>query len=150
MARSSIRTWLGANGIALALAAYASSAAAAGPVETRQAVMKHVGQAIKEASPFLSTGVPYDAAKVRKLMAAVAADARKLKALYPAASGADPKSLADPRVWQNKADFDKRLAAMGAAATAAGAATSTETFRPAFLSLGTTCQSCHAIYRKQK
>jgi cytochrome c556 len=150
MSRSSTLIRLGASGIALALTFSVTSAATAGPVETRQAVMKHVGQAIKDASPFLSSGVPYDAAKVKTLMAGVAADARKLKALYPAASGADPKSLADPKVWQNKADFDKRLAAMGAAALAAGRATSTETFRPAFLSLGTTCQSCHAVYRKQK
>ena len=81
---------------------------------------------------------------------AVAQDAGKLKGLYPAGSGADPKTAADPKIWQNKADFDKRLTEMAGLAAAAGKASSADTFKPAFSSLGATCKSCHDIYRKKK
>ena len=80
----------------------------------------------------------------------VATAAKKLKSLYPAGSGADAKSAADPKVWENKADFDKKLAEMGTAAAAAGKASTAEAFKPAYAALGATCKSCHDIYRKKK
>ena len=78
----------------------------------------------------------------------IGAAAKKLHGLYPAGSGADPKSSADPKIWTNKADFDKRLAEMGTLAAAAGKTTTAETFKPAFSALGATCKSCHDVYRK--
>jgi cytochrome c556 len=83
-------------------------------------------------------------------MDGVAGAAKKLHGLYPAGSGADPKSAADPKVWENKADFDKRLTEMGTLAAAAGKASSADSFKPAFAALGATCKSCHDIYRKKK
>jgi cytochrome c556 len=83
-------------------------------------------------------------------MDAVAASAKKLHTLYPAGSGADPKTAADPKIWDNKADFDKRLTEMATLATAAGKATSADTFKPAFAAVGATCKSCHDVYRKKK
>ena len=74
--------------------------------------MKDVGQSMKEAAG-LNSPATFDAAKAKALMDGVAADAKKLNGLYPAGSGADPKSAADPKIWENKADFDKRLAEMG-------------------------------------
>jgi cytochrome c556 len=122
----------------------------AGPVEQRQATMKHVGQQMKQAAAFTSPATPFDAAKVKALMDGVAADATKLKGLYPAGSGADPKTAADPKIWQDKPDFDKRLGEMARLASLAGAATSTDAFKPAFSAVGATCKSCHDIYRKKK
>jgi cytochrome c556 len=133
----------------LAVAAFAVSAASAGPMEDRQAAMKAVGQAMKEGAG-INSPATFDAAKAKSLMDGIAANAKKLKGLYPAGSGADPKSSADPKIWQNKADFDKRLSEMAAAATAAGKATTAETFKPAYVAVGATCKSCHDIYRKKK
>lgn len=133
----------------LAMAAFAVSAAAASPLEERQAAMKAVGQAMKEGAG-LNSPTTFDAAKAKSLMNGVAANAKKLKSLYPKGSGSDPKTSADPKIWENKADFDKRLGEMGAAATAAGKATSAETFKPAYAALGATCKSCHDLYRKKK
>jgi cytochrome c556 len=133
----------------LAIAGFVVTAAAAGPMEDRQATMKAVGQSMKEGAG-INSPAGFDAAKAKSLMDSVAANAKKLKGLYPAGSGADPKSAADPKIWENKADFDKRLSEMGAAATAAGKATSAETFKPAYVALGATCKSCHDIYRKKK
>jgi cytochrome c556 len=139
---------LAGAGAAFALAGAAISAG--NPMDERQATMKQVGQTMKEASAFGSAQTPFDAAKVKTLMDAVSASAKKLHGLYPAGSGSDPKSAADPKIWENKADFDKRLTEMGTLATAASKTTSTDTFKPAFSALGATCKSCHDIYRKKK
>lgn len=150
MTRSRTVVWALAAGAALALSAASVAVSAGNPVEDRQAAMKQVGQTMKEAAAFNSAATPFDAAKVKGLMDTLASDSKKLHGLYPAGSGADPKTAADPKIWDNKADFDKRLAEMGTLATAAGKATSTDTFKPAFAAVGATCKSCHDIYRKKK
>ena len=145
MKRTRTVVWTAAAAGVLAIA----TAAVGSPMEDRQATMKAVGQSMKEATA-LTSPTTYDAAKAKTAMDAVAAAAKKLKGLYPAGSGDDPKSAADPKVWTNKADFEKRLAEMGTLATAAGKTTSADTFKPAFSALGATCKSCHDIYRKKK
>jgi cytochrome c556 len=151
MSRS--RTVMWSVGVAVSAAlAVAGVAASQGssPVEQRQAAMKHVGQEMKAAGAYTSASTPFDAAKVKALMDGVAGDAAKLRGLYPAGSDADPKSAADPKIWQNKADFDKRLGELARLAGAAGATTSTDAYKPAFSAVGATCKSCHDIYRKKK
>jgi len=138
-----------AAGAALAVAGVAASQGL-GPVDQRQAIMKHVGQEMKEGAAFTSAATPFDPAKVHAAMDGVAEDANRLKSLYPAGSGADPKTAADPKIWQNKADFDKRLSELASLAAAAGRTTSTDAYRPAFSAVGATCKSCHDIYRKKK
>ncbi len=139
-----------AAGMVLALAVASPAVSAGNPAEERQATMKQVGQAMKESAAFTSAQTPFDAAKVKSLMDGVAGAAKKLHGLYPPGSGADPKSAADPKIWENKADFDKRLTEMGTLAAAAGKTTSTDSFKPAFSALGATCKSCHDVYRKKK
>jgi cytochrome c556 len=151
MSRS--RTVLWTVGVAVSAALGVAGMAAsqgASPVEQRQAAMKQVGQQMKAGGAYTSAATPFDAAKVKALMDGVAADATKLRGLYPAGSDADPKSAADPKIWQNKADFDKRLAELARLASVAGAATSTDAYKPAFSAVGGTCKSCHDIYRKKK
>jgi cytochrome c556 len=149
MSRS--RAVLSVMGVAAAVAiAGVAASQGSSPVEQRQAVMKHVGQQMKAGAAFTSAGTPFDAAKVKALMDGVAADAGKLHGLYPAGSDADPKTAADPKIWQNKADFDKRLGELARLASVAGATTSTDAYKPAFSAVGATCKSCHDIYRKKK
>jgi cytochrome c556 len=149
MMRVSTVLWATVGGAALALSLGFAAMSAGNPVEERQATMKAVGQSMKEGAG-LNSAASFDAAKAKAAMDSVAAAAKKLKGLYPAGSGADPKSAADPKVWENKADFDKKLADMGAAASAAGKATTAEAYKPAYAALGATCKSCHDIYRKKK
>jgi cytochrome c556 len=136
-------------GAALALGAATAAVSAGSPMDERQATMKQVGQAMKE-SAAINSPTTFDATKAKTLMDTVGAAAKKLHGLYPPGSGADPKSAADPKIWENKADFDKRLTEMGTLAAAAGKTTSADTFKPAFSALGATCKSCHDIYRKKK
>ncbi|MGZ6019889.1 MAG: c-type cytochrome [Phenylobacterium sp.] len=140
---------LAAGGACLALSMAFSAVSAGNPVEDRQATMKAVGQSMKEAAA-INTPATFDAAKAKTLMDGVAANAKKLHCLYPAGSDKDPKTEADPKIWANKADFDKRLAEMGTLATAAGKTTTAETFKPAYSAVGATCKGCHDIYRMKK
>ena len=138
-----------AAGSALVLAT-ALVAQAATPAEQRREVMKQTGMTMRDSAAFVSGQSPYDAAKVKTLMSGIAGNAAKLKGLYPAGSGADPKTEAAPAIWANKADFEKRLAEMGALANAAGKAKTLDEFKPAFQKVSATCKSCHDLYRKKK
>ena len=60
------------------------------------------------------------------------------------------RTEADPKIWQNKADFDKRLTELATLATAASKATTPETFKPAFQKVGASCKACHDVYRMKK
>ena len=139
-----------ASGVILSLALASVAAAGGTQVADRQAAMKAIAQSMKAAFGYASGQTPFDAARVKTALGQVSASATKLHGLFPAGGGGDPKSAADPKVWTNKADFDKRLTDMGTLATAAGKATSPETLKPALSALGANCKSCHDIYRMKK
>jgi cytochrome c556 len=149
MKRSSTVLWAAAGGACLALSVAFAAVSAGNPVEDRQATMKAVGQAMKEGAG-VNSPATFDAAKAKTLMDGVAADAKKLHGLYPAGSDKDPKTAADPKIWDNKADFDKRLTEMATLASTAGKATTADAFKPAYAAVGATCKSCHDLYRKKK
>jgi len=137
-----------AVGATLAVGLSSLMLAAADPVADRQAAMKDVGQQMKDAAG-LNSAATFDAAKAKTLMGAVAADVKKAAGLFTAGSGADPKTLAAPSIWENNADFNKRLTELTTLATTAGNATTAEAYAPAFKAVGATCKSCHDIYRKK-
>ncbi|WP_293365756.1 cytochrome c [Phenylobacterium sp.] len=149
MTRTRTLVWATTASAVLAIGVSSLALSAGNPVEERQATMKAVGQSMKEAAG-LNSPATFDAAKAKIAMEAVAADAKKLHGLYPAGSGADPKTSADPKIWENKADFDKRLTEMATLAATAGKTTSADAFKPAFSAVGATCKSCHDVYRKKK
>lgn len=148
MKRSRTVAWAAA-GSALVLSA-ALVANAANPAEQRREIMKQTGFVMRDSTGFLTGQTPWNAPKAKALMTSLAGHATKLKTLYPAGSGNEPKSEASPAIWTNKPDFDKRLTEMGALATAAGKAKTAEEFKPAFQKVSATCKSCHDVYRKKK
>jgi cytochrome c556 len=150
MNRSRTILLAGVLGAVLVLAGAFAAASAGTEVADRQAAMKQVGQTMKAASAFTSASTPYDPAKVKLLMDTIAADAQKLKGLYPPDTASDPKTAADPKIWQDKADFEKRLGQMGSAALAVENAKDSDSFKTAFGAVGATCKSCHDVYRMKK
>lgn len=141
--------WASAAAAGLAVVIASAAGAAGNPVEERQGLMKQVGQAMKEVGPFVGGATPYDAAKVNAAMATIAANADKLHKLYPPDSKDAPKTEALPKIWENKADFDKRLTELSKLAKDAQKSTDSATFKPAFLALGASCKGCHDNYRKK-
>ena len=139
--------WAAIAGLGLAAGLSTAAVCAGNPVEDRQATMKGVAQSMKEGGALQAA---FDAGKAKTTMDSVVAAAKKLKGLYPAGSDADPKSGADPKVWSQRADFEKRLAEMGTLATNAGKAKDADSYKTAYKSLGETCKSCHDIYRMKK
>src|ERR1700759_2162228 len=130
MKRSSTVLWASVGGACLALSLGFAAVSAGNPVEERQAAMKAVGQSMKEGAG-INSPANFDAEKAKTIMEAVAANAKKLHGLYPAGSGADPKTEADPKIWENKADFDKRLTELATLATTASKATTADAYKPA-------------------
>ena len=144
-----IRTvvWAAVAGLSLAAA---GAWAAGNPVADRQAAMKQVAAAMKDGSGYVSGQTAWDAAKVKTVMTGLSASSKKAHGLFTAGSDKDPKTAADPKIWTNRADFDKRMNEMAALATAASKASSADDFKPKFLALGATCKGCHDLYRKKK
>jgi len=141
-------------GLAMAAAAaglavvIASQAGAAGnPVEERQGLMKQQGQVMKEGGALLAN---FDAARAKTLMATLSSSADKLHALYPASSKDAPKTEALPKIWENKADFDKRLTELSKLAKDAGNASTVDAYKPAYMAIGKACKDCHDQYRAKK
>jgi cytochrome c556 len=139
-----------AAGIGLSVIVAASAAGAGNPVEERQATMKLIGQSVKEASAYVTGKEAWDATKVKAVMGGIAANAKKAHGLFPKGSDKDPKSEALPKIWENRADFDKKLDDLANAATTAGKSASVDELKTSFKALGGTCKSCHDEYRAKK
>jgi len=78
--------------------------------------------------------------------------AAAIPGLFPPGS-AHPQSRARPEIWKNKADFDAKARAMGAAAarvTAAGKAGDLKAYAAAAADLGNSCKACHSAYRAEQ
>jgi cytochrome c556 len=98
--------------------------------------------------------IAYDQAKVDEAFAKLKAIAPKLSALYPeTAKGQAPDAdyYASEKVWQNKADFDARLAKLAKDIDAnAPKATSLDGLKEARAVIVETCNGCHEVYRLKK
>ncbi len=146
------RRRLNALGLTVALVACASawSGQAANPtVSSRQATMKAIAGQMKQASGFATGQTAWDPVKVKALMTAVAANAKKSKDLFPAKSASDPDSSATPATWEHRADVLKRFDELAKLSLAAGGAKTQQDFRAQLTPLGGTCKGCHDTYRKK-
>jgi cytochrome c556 len=127
-----------------------ASAGAPDIVAQRQALMKQMGFAMRDAGAFLNPQTPYDAAKVREEAQVLVDAGRKLPGLFPPDSLSDPKTAADPKILQNRDDFTRRLEDLAKLASQARTAGTAEDLKPSFVAIGGACKSCHDTYRKKK
>ena len=78
--------------------------------------------------------------------------AAAIPGLFPEGS-AHPQSRAKAEIWKNKADFDAKAKAMGAAAarvTAAGKAGDLKAYAAAAQDTTNACKACHTVYRAEQ
>ncbi len=121
------------------------------PYKQRQAVMKVNGKAAKTMGDMLKGTTAFDAAAVNAVLLEMQAADADLPNLFPEGS-ADPESQAAPAIWENRADFDARVAKFIADIDAAVAANPQDEagVQTVLAQLGENCKGCHENYRLKK
>jgi cytochrome c556 len=134
--------------IALLVLAAGLAAAQSNPIAARKALMKANGQQAKIGAAIAKGDAPFDAEKVQTILATFVDAAEKAPALFPDNSKTGGKTEALPSIWKNKADFEARLAKLGADAKAAQAeAKDLASFKAIWAGLiRKNCTGCHEKY----
>ena len=140
---------------AATLAAVASTAtivlAQQNPILARQEIMKKSDDDLKELSRMMRGEVPYDAAKVSAAYASMEDSYKKGHGLFTENSKTGEKTRASPKIWENRADFDAKLAAfIKVAGEAKTKATNEEAFKTVHQAVIKACDNCHADYRMRR
>jgi cytochrome c556 len=100
----------------------------------------------------VSGKAPYDAAALAKRADRVAFVAGILPEAFPAGSGTGAPTRALPEIWQNRAEFDKLMQALGdksAALATTAKSNDLKQIQPAFSALGDACKACHDKFREK-
>jgi len=119
------------------------------PIAARKALMKENGAQSKNARDMIEGKQPFDLAKAQKVLTTFAAVNDKGKDLWPDNSKTgDTASL--PAIWENKADFDAKLAKLSSDAKAAESKVKDlDSFKAVIGDVGKDCGGCHNTYRKK-
>jgi cytochrome c556 len=120
------------------------------PIAARKALMKGNGDQNKIATEMLEGKQPFDLAAAKKVLLSFAEAGEKAPALFPDDSKTGGDTAALPPVWENKADFNARLAKLAKdAKAAADATTDMDTFKVQITEVRKNCGGCHQTYRKR-
>lgn len=135
------------------LAAFAAttSLANADPIEIRQNMMKSVGAATGTLGKMVKGEIPYDAQLAGMAMRVLFTTPSGFVTQFP--EGADsPTSEAGPKIWEDRAGFEKAALDMQTAAMAAipAASESLDALKASFGSVAQNCRACHETYRVKK
>ena len=121
------------------------------PIKERQEIMKKSDEDLKLLSRMMRDEVPYDAAKVSAAYASMETSYKKAQGLFPDDSKTGENTRASPKVWENRADFDAKLAAfIKVAGDAKGKATRAAGFKEIHPAVIKGCDNCHADYRMRR
>jgi cytochrome c556 len=137
--------------LAAAVAAFGVTAVVAqgDPIAARKALMKENGAQSRIAREMMEGKRPFDLAAAKKALATFADSADKAKELFPESSKTGD-TAALPEIWENKADFEAKLAKFGAEAKAAeGKVKDLDSFKAEMAVVGKNCGGCHQPYRKK-
>jgi cytochrome c556 len=140
-----------ALGAVLVAAIAIGAASATGVIRDRQQAMKDVGGAMQNLAAIAKKEAPFDAAVVNENAGTIAEALKKSASLFPEGSReGDVETWANPEIWSNPLDFEKKLEAAEAAAIALQSVDVETAFAPALGKLGNTCKNCHQTYRRPK
>ena len=133
---------------AVALGATAVMAQNLAPIKERQEIMKKTNDDTKVLTAMAKGEAPFDAAKAQALLSGIEERTKKAATLFPDDSKTGEKTRASAKVWENRADFDAKLADMIKVADNARAkATSEASFKEIHPGVVKACDNCHADYR---
>jgi cytochrome c556 len=142
-----VRTVLAAAAFALGITAVVAQS---DPIAARKAIMKENGAQSRIATEMIEGKRPFDLAAAKKVLHTFADAATQIKPLFPDNSkSGDTAAL--PAIWENKADFEAKLAKFGADAKAAEPkVTDAESFKTQVNEVRKNCGGCHQPYRKRQ
>ena len=138
--------------LAAAVLAFGATALVAqnDPIAARKALMKANGDQNKVATEMLEGKRPFDLAQAKKVFATFIEAGEKAPALFPDNSKTGGDTAALPPIWENKADFNARLAKLAKDSKAAESGTKdVDSFKAQITEVRKNCGGCHQTYRKK-
>jgi cytochrome c556 len=119
------------------------------PIAARKALMKGNGDQNRVATEMLEGKRAFNLEEAKKVLATFAETGEKAPALFPDASKTGD-TAALPAIWENKSDFNARLAKMASESKAAMDATKDlDSFKVQITEVRKNCGGCHQTYRKR-
>jgi cytochrome c556 len=138
--------------LALAVLAFGATAlvAQSDPIAARKALMKANGDQNRVATEMLEGKRPFNLDEAKKVLATFAEAGEKAPALFPDDSKTGGDTAALPAVWENKSDFQAKLAKFAHDSKAALDATKDlDSFKVQITEVRKNCGGCHQTYRKR-
>ena len=138
--------------LAVAIAALGVTAVVAqsDPIAARKALMKENGNQARIAREMIEGKQPFNLDAAKKVLATFGETHDKAKNLWPDSSKTGGDTAALPAIWENKADFDAKLAKLSSDSKAQDAGVKDlDTFKAAMAEIGKNCGGCHNTYRKK-
>ena len=121
------------------------------PIAARKALMKSNGDQNRVATEMLEGKRPFNLDEAKKVFVVFAEAGEKAPALFPDNSKTGGDTAALPPIWENKADFNAKLAKFASESKAAGDATKDlDTFKVQITEVRKNCGGCHQTYRKRR
>ena len=147
-----IRTILALCAIGFGLAFSAGAVVAQNdPIAQRKALMKAVGDTGRAPAAMLKGEQPFNLAAVQAALKAMQEAGKASPALYPDTSKAGGDSVALPKIWENKADFNAKLAKLESDATSGlSKITDEASFKASYPDILRSCGDCHRDYRGRR
>jgi cytochrome c556 len=138
--------------LAIVVAAVGVTAVAAqqNPIEARKAIMKANGQQAAVGAKMAKGEEPFSLEKAKTIFVTYQKVA-EAHVLWPDNSKTGGETASLPAIWENKADFNAKLAKMAADAKAAEATvTDLDSFKAQYTEVQKNCGGCHQTYRQKK
>ena len=120
------------------------------PIKARKDLMKANGAEARIGNEMVQAKRPFNLDDAKKVFASFEEAGEKAPASFPDSSK-EGDTAALPAVWENKTDFNARLAKLATDSKAAIAATKDlDTFKAQFTEVTNNCGGCHQTYRKKQ
>lgn len=122
------------------------------PIGTRQALMKATGAAAKVGGGMAKGELAFDPVVASLVLATFNASSRAVGHYFPDGSETGQETEASPKIWEDRAGFEQKLAGFQQAAAAASTANpqDLEGFKTAFGDVAKNCKACHETFRVEK
>jgi cytochrome c556 len=121
----------------------------ADPIAARKALMKTNGEQARLAREMVEGKRVFSLEDAKKVFVTYAEAGEKVQALFPEGSNSGD-TAALPAVWENKADFNARLAKFAADSKIAAEATKDlDSFKVQVTEVHKSCGGCHQTYRRR-